>query len=124
VKRLCIAVALSVSAWGCADSVERDARRAYEVTLPAPSDGSGWSISRDGDRRVATWQIRIDGPWDKYADWVRPRLLKEFDSVNEGDTLRLEFVKSLTGDVYTLELRRPDPPQGAYVTATFTARAF
>src|SRR5688572_31836959 len=75
--------------------IRSNATPAYELTLPAASDGSGWSISRDGDRRVATWQIRIDDSWDEYADWVRPRLLKEFDSVNEGDTLRLEFAKSL-----------------------------
>jgi hypothetical protein len=73
---------------------------------------------------MATWQIRIDDSWDKYADWVRPRLLNEFDSVTKADMLRLEFGKSLPGDVYTLELRRPDPPQPGYVTATFTARAF
>ena len=73
---------------------------------------------------MATWQIRIDDSWDKYAEWVRPRLLKEFDSVTEADTQRLRFGKSLAGDMYALELRYADPPQGMHVTATFTARPF
>jgi hypothetical protein len=124
VKRFCIAVALSVSAWGCADSVERDGRRAYELTLPAADNGSGWSISRESGGRVATWQIRIEGSWNQYAEWARPRLLPEFDSVIATDGQRLVFGKSLAGDVYTLELRLSDPPQGSYVSATFTARPF
>lgn len=56
----------------CTDSVDQAARRAYELTLPAPSDGSGWSVRRDGSGRVATWQILIEGSWDEYAVWVRP----------------------------------------------------
>jgi hypothetical protein len=123
VKRLCV-ISLCVGLWGCADSVDRAARRAYELTLPALSDGSGWSISRDASGRVATWQVRIEGSWDTYAQWVQPRLMKEFDSVTALGTQRLQFGKSLTGDVYTLELRLPDPPQDAYVTATFVARPF
>jgi hypothetical protein len=113
-----------VAVWGCADSVERAARRTYESTLPAASDGSGWSISRDGTGRVARWQVRIGASWDEYTQWVRPRLMKEFKEIASMDTLRLQFVKSLDGDVYTLELRMPDPPGAAYVTATFTARPF
>lgn len=122
-KRLCV-VALCVGVWGCADSVERAARRVYELTLPAPSDGSGWSINRDGIGRVARWQVRIDGSWDTYVQWVGPRLLKEFESITPMDMQRLQFRKSLAGDVYMLELRMPEPPQAAYVTATFTARPF
>jgi hypothetical protein len=117
-------VALCLTVWGCADSVERAARRTYEATLPAPSDGSGWSISRDGAGRVARWQARIRGSWDAYAQWVRPRLLKEFKEIASVNTQRLQFVKSLNGDVYTLELRMPDRLAPAYVTATFTARPF
>jgi hypothetical protein len=117
-------VALCVGVRGCADSVERAARRAYELTLPAPSDGSGWSISRDGTGRVARWQVRIGGSWDEYAQWVRPRLMKEFKDIASMDTQRLQFAKSLDGDVYTLELRMPDRLAGAYVAATFTARPF
>ena len=56
--------------------------------------------------------------------WVRPRLLKEFESITSPDTQRLQFRKSLAGDVYTLELDMPEPPLAAYVTATFTARPF
>ena len=123
-KRLCVVVAVSVGVWGCADSVERDARRAYELTLPAPADGSGWSISRESGGRVTTGQIRIEDSWNQYAGWARPRLLTEFDSVIATDGQRLLFGKSLTGDVYRLELRMPDPPQGSYVSATFTARPF
>jgi hypothetical protein len=123
VKRVCVA-AFCVAVWGCADSVERAARRTYESTLPAPSDGSGWAISRDGAGRVARWQVRIGGSWDEYAQWVRPRLMTEFKQVASMGTQRLQFAKSLDGDVYTLELRMPDPPGGAYVTATFTARPF
>jgi hypothetical protein len=123
VKRLCL-VALCVGVWGCADSVERAASRAYELTLPAPSDGSGWSISRDRTGRVATWQVRIEGSWETYLQWVRPRLLEEFESITSTDTQRLQFRKSLAGDVYTLELRMPEPSSAAYVTAIFTARAF
>jgi hypothetical protein len=123
VKRVC-AVALCLAVWGCADSVERAARRTYESTLPAPSDGSGLSISRDGTGRVARWQVRIGGSWDEYAQWVRPRLMKEFKEIASVDTQRLQFAKSLDGDVYTLDLRMPDPPESAYVTATFTARPF
>lgn len=122
-KRLCV-VALCVGVWGCADSVERTARRAYELTLPAPSDGSGWSSSRDRTGRVARWQVRIDGSWETYVQWVQPRLLKEFESITSPDTQRLQFRKSLAGDVYTLELRMPESPRAAYVTATFTARPF
>ena len=122
-KRVCV-VALCVAVWGCADSVERAARRTYESTLPAPSDGSGWSISRDGAGRVARWQVRISGSRDEYAQWVRPRLMKEFKEIASMDTQRLQFAKSLDGDVYTLELRMPDPPGTAYVIATFTARPF
>ena len=65
-KRVCV-VALCLAVWGCADSVERAARRAYELTLPAPSDRSGWSISSDGTGRVARWQVRIDGSCENYA---------------------------------------------------------
>ena len=68
------------------------------------------------------WQIRIEGSWDQYAEWVRRRLLTEFDSVIATDGQRLLFEKLLAGDVYRLELRMPDAPQGADVTATFTAR--
>jgi hypothetical protein len=110
--------------WGCADSVERDARRVYELTLPASADGSGWSISRESGGRVATWQIRIDGSWNQYVQWARPRLVPEFDSVIATDGHRMVFAKSLAGDVYRLELRLPDPSQGSYVRATFTARPF
>ncbi len=123
VKRLCV-VALCVGFWGCADSVEGDTGRTYELTLPAPSDGSGWSIHRDGAGRVARWQVRIDGSWDTYVQWVRPRLLKKFESIASTNRERLQFRKSLAGDVYTLELRMPEPPRAAYVTATFTARPF
>jgi hypothetical protein len=123
VKRVCV-VALCVAVWGCADSVERAARRTYESTLPAPSDGSGWSISRDGTGRVARWQVRMGGSWDEYKQWVRPRLMKEFKEIASVDTQRLQFAKSLDGDVYTLELRMPDRLAAAYVTATFTARPF
>jgi hypothetical protein len=124
VKRLCVLTTLAASVWGCADSVERDARRAYELTLPAADNGSGWSISREDGGRVATWQIRIEGSWNQYAEWARPRLLPEFDSVVATDGQRLLFGKSLAADVYRLELRMPDPPQGSFVTATFTARPF
>jgi hypothetical protein len=123
VKRVCVA-ALCVAVWGCADSVERAARRTYESTLPAPSDGSGWSISRDGTGRVARWQVRIGGSWDEYAQWVRPRLMKEFKEIASMDTQRLQFTKSLAGDVYTLELLMPESQAAAYVTATFAARPF
>jgi hypothetical protein len=123
VKRVCVA-ALCVAVWGCADSVERAARRTYESTLPAPSDGSGWSISRDGTGRVARWQVRIGGSWDEYAQWVRPRLMKEFKEIASMDTQRLQFTKSLAGDVYMLELLMPESQAAAYVTATFTARPF
>lgn len=40
------------------------------------------------------------------------------------DTRRVQFAKSLDGDVYTLELRMPDRLTGAYVAATFTAPPF
>ena len=122
-KRVCV-VALCLVVWGCADSVERAARSTYELTLPAPSDGSGWSISREGTGRVARWQVRIGGSWDDYAQWVRPRLTNEFKEIASIDTQRLHFAKSLDGDAYTLELRMPDPPGTAFVTATFTARPF
>lgn len=122
-RRVCV-VALCLAVCGCADSVERAARRTYESTLPAPSDGSGWSIRRDGGGRVARWQVRIGGSWDEYAQWVRPRLLKEFKEIASVDTQRLQFAKSLDGDVYTLELRMRDRLAAAYVTATFTARPF
>jgi hypothetical protein len=111
---LCLAVC------GCADSVERAARRTYESTLPAPSDGSGWSNRRDGAGRVARWQVRIGGSWE-YTQWVRPRLMKEFKELASVDTQRLQFAKSLDGDVYTLELRLPDRLAAAYVTATYGA---
>jgi hypothetical protein len=123
VKRVCV-VALCLAVWGCADSVDRAARRAYELTLPAPSDRSGWSISSDGTGMVARWQVRIDGSCENYAQWVRPRLIKEFKEIASVDTQRLQFAKSLDGDVYTLELRMPDRLAAAYVTATFTARPF
>ena len=122
-KRLCL-LALCVGVWGCADSVERAGRRAYELTLPAPSDGSGWPISRDRTGRVARWQVRIEGTWDNYVQWVRPILLKEFDSVASPDKRRLQFRRSLDGDAYMLELLMPEPPRAVYVTATFTARSF
>jgi hypothetical protein len=121
VKRL-VVLALCVFVWGCADAADDAARHAYELTLPVASDGSGLSITRDVSGRVATWHIRVDGAWNKYVEWVRPRLMKEFNSVTSSDTQRVVAVKSLTGDVYTLELRGPDPPQGQYATATFTAR--
>ena len=120
-NRLCV-VALCMGLWGCADSVERAARRAYELTLPALSDGSGRSSSRDRTGRVARWQVRIDGSWDMYVQWVRPRLLEEFEPIPSPDMQRLQFRKSLAGDVYMLELRMPEPPRAAYVTAIFTAR--
>lgn len=115
-RRVCV-VALCLAVCGCADSVER-AARTYESTLPAPSDGSGWSISRDGVGRVARWQVRIGGSWAEYAQWVRPRLMKEFKEIASVDTQRLQFAKFLDGDVYTLELRVADPLAAAYVTAT------
>ena len=97
-KHLCV-VSLCVGVWSCADSVERAARRTYELTLPAPSDGSGWSINRDGAGRVARWQVRLDGSWDTYVQWVRPQLLKEFESIASTNMERLQFQKSLAGDV-------------------------
>lgn len=117
-------IALFVGVWGCGDSVEQAARRADQLALPAPSDGSGWSINRDATGREARWQVRIDGPWDTYVRWLRPQLLKEFEWVKSKDMQRLLFRKSLAGDVYTLELRMPEPPRAAYVTAILAARPF
>lgn len=108
----------------CTDSVDHAARQAYELTLPAPSDGSGWSVRRDASGRVATWQIRIQGSWDEYAAWVRPRLLREFYEVVTMPSRGLLFKKSLDGDSYSVDIRPPELTQPAYATATFTARPF
>lgn len=108
----------------CTDSVDRAARRAYELTLPAPSDGTGWSVRRDSSGRVATWQIRIDGSWDEYAAWVQPRLLREFDAVVATPNRGLLFRKTVDADWYSVEIRAPEPPQPGYASATFTARPF
>jgi hypothetical protein len=123
VKRLGIIAACCV-ALSCADAVDRDARSAYDLTLRSPSDGSGYSVRREPSRRVATWQIRIDGPWDSYASWVKPRLLREFDGVETTPNRGLLFKKALDADWYTLEVSPPDPPHDGYATATFTARPF
>jgi hypothetical protein len=106
----------------CADSVDRAARDAYEVTLRSPSDGSGYSIRRDASGRTATWQIRLEDSWEEYARWVQPRLTRQFDSVVPIPAPGLLFKKSLDGDECMLELRAPDPPQSGFVTATFVAR--
>lgn len=108
----------------CTDSVDRAARNAYELTLPSPGDGSGYSIRREASGRVATWQIRLEDSWDVYARWVQPRLTREFDTVVPTGGPGLLSKKALAADVYTLELRAPDPPQSGYVTATFSARPF
>ena len=108
----------------CTDSVDRAARDAYELTLPSPGDGSGYSMRRDASARVATWQIRLEGSWDAYARWVQPRLTREFDTVVPTAGPGLLSKKTLAADAYILELRTPDPPQSGYVTATFTARPF
>jgi hypothetical protein len=50
--------------------------------------------------------------------------MKEFKEIASTDTQRLQFAKSLDGAVYTLELRMPNPPGSAYVTATLSARPF
>lgn len=122
-KRLAV-LALCLGFSDCADSVEHAARRSYDLTLPAPGDGSGWLVTRNAAERVATWRIRIDGCWEDYAQWIQPRLTKEFDSVTGSGTQRMVFVKTIAGDVYALELRAPDPPQREYVAAIFTARPF
>ena len=106
------------------DSVARAAQDAYELTLPSPGDGSGYSIRREASGRVATWQIRLEGSWDAYARWVQLRLTREFDTVVPTAGPGLLSTKALPADAYMLELRAPDPPQGGYVTATFTARPF
>jgi len=108
----------------CADSVDQAARRAYELTLPVSSDGSGWSVRRDASGRVATWQIRIETSWDQYAAWVQPQLLKDSYEVVVATPSELLFRKSLKGDSYAVEIRAPEPTQAAYVTATFTAQPF
>ena len=115
-------IAICCIVGSCGDAVDRAARRAYELTLPAPADGSGWWIQRDATRRVATWQIRLQGPWDDYAAWVRPRLMREFDSVIATEGKGLLCSKALDGDRYTLEIRVVDPPQAGYATAALTAR--
>lgn len=122
-RRVCVVVICCVIA-GCADSIEQAAREAYELTLPAPSDGSGWSIRRDAGSRVATWQIRINRSWNDYAAWVRTRMTTTFDAVVPMGDRGILFKKSLKADQYTLEIRVADPPQAGYVTATFTARPF
>ena len=122
-KRLGI-IAACCMVLSCADSVDRAARDAYELTLPSAGDGSGYSIRRDPSGRVATWQIRLEGSWDAYARWVQPRLTREFDTVVPTAAPGLLAKKALAADAYSLELRAPDSPQGGYVTATFTARPF
>ena len=47
--------------------------------------------------------VRIGDAWDEYVQWVRPRLMKEFKEIASMDTQRLQFAKSLDGDVYTLQ---------------------
>ena len=122
-KRLGI-VAACCMVLGCADSVDRAAQKAYDLTLRSPSDGSGYSIRRDASGRVATWQIRIEESWDAYASWVRPRLLKDFGDAAPTPNRGLIFKKALDSDLYTVEIRAPDPPQNGYATATFTARPY
>jgi hypothetical protein len=53
VRRVCV-VALCLAVWGCADSVERAARRTCESTLPAPSDGSAHRLHADAGRAPRT----------------------------------------------------------------------
>ena len=115
-------IAACCTALSCTDSVDRVAKNIYELTLPAPGDGSGYSIHPDASGRIATWQIRLKGSWEEYARWVQPRLTRQFDSVVPIPAPGLLFKKSLDGDAYMLELRAPDPPQSGYVTATFMAR--
>lgn len=91
-KRIGI-VAACCMVFGCADSVDRAAQNAYNLTLRSPSDGSGYSIRRDASGRVATWQIRIDDTWDAYASWVRPRLGRDFDDVTATPNQALMFSK-------------------------------
>ena len=122
-KRLGI-IAACCMVLSCTDSADRAARDAYELTLPTAADGSGYSIRRDASGRVATWQIRLEGSWDAYARWVQPRLAREFETVVPTAGPGLLSKKGLAADAYMLELRAPDPPQGGYVTATFTARPF
>jgi hypothetical protein len=122
VERACL-IALCFMA-GCADSVDQAARAAYELTLPAAGDGSGWSVQRESGSRVTTWQIRNERSWREYAEWVRPRLMRSFDSVEVRGNNALVFSKALDGDRYTLEVRAADAPQDGHVTATFTARPF
>ena len=122
-KRIGI-VAACCMVFGCADSVDRAAQNAYNLTLRSPSDGSGYSIRRDASGRVATWQIRIDDTWDAYASWVRPRLRRDFDDVTATPNQALMFRKALESDSYTLEIRAPDSQQQGYATATFTARPY
>jgi hypothetical protein len=122
-KRLPIMAACCI-VLSCSDSVDQAARSAYELTLRSPNDGSGYSIRPVAPGRVPTWQIRLEGSWDEYARWVRPRLTREFGAVVPTPGSGLLFKKSLDADVYMLELRASDPAQGGYVKATFTARPF
>lgn len=121
-NRICVIAICCVVAAGCGNSVDRAARRAYELTLPVAADGSGWWSQRDGTGRVATWQIRLQRPWDDYVAWVRPRLMSDFDSVVSIESKRLLCSKALDGDQYTLDIRMADTSQVGYATATFTAR--
>ena len=123
-KRLGILV-VCFTVLSCADSVDQAARHAYELTLPMSSDGSGWSVRRDASDRVATWQIRIETSWDEYAAWVQAQLSKDsYEAVAASASRELRFRKALKGDSYVVEIRAPEPAQGAYATATFTARPF
>jgi len=124
VKRLGILV-VCLTVLSCADSVDQAARRAYELTLPMPSDGSGFSVRRDASDRVATWQIRIESSWDEYAVWVQAQLSKDsYEAVAARSSGDLLFRKALKGDSYVVEIRAPERAQGAYATAMFTARPF